>query len=204
MKTARSRQHGPARFDRGFRTAAPSSRRRWRTSRPSSARSPTCWRPLSAAPTGGHYSPAVIRCHTVAKTALYAVTIWRVPFSEVAKCGAVMAGICFSYLHVAHFRFEWTASCDRPSGVAVSLTGLRLESATLLHPRRKTNSVLWAGMLLLTGQFTVFYWLTWCEGFPSATRRPSCAGPCVMLVASGSKGMTALVWLHRGIAYPCC
>ena len=23
--------------------------------------------------------------------------------------------------------------------------------------------MLWAGMLLLTGQFTVFYWLTWCE-----------------------------------------
>ena len=27
--------------------------------------------------------------------------------------------------------------------------------------RRKTNSVLWGGLLLLTGQFTVFYWLTW-------------------------------------------
>ena len=27
--------------------------------------------------------------------------------------------------------------------------------------------MLWAGMLLLTGQFTVFYWLTWCEAKPS-------------------------------------
>ena len=31
--------------------------------------------------------------------------------------------------------------------------------------------MLWAGMLLLTGQFTVFYWLTWCETFPSLPPR---------------------------------
>ena len=37
---------------------------------------------------------------------------------------------------------------------------------------RKTSAVLWGGLMLMTGQFTLFFWLTWCAPLLQLTLNP--------------------------------